>query len=544
MTITLPLSQTVIGKIKTIHRVVAVEAFILFIACIVSIVSTAFFYAKDYIIAYGDAESHVNISKRVIDSVTPGFAQLGGIWLPLPHLLMMPFTYFDVLWRTGFAGAIVSSVAFCVICVMLYKLTLLFTHSKLAGFFAFLLFAANPNILYMQTTPMTELLLLAFFTLSTYFFILFLKGHFRDQSAARKEADFLSLLLAAFFGFLASLTRYDGWFLVLFEALVLVVLYMPHKKYWSMLKGHLVLFSTLAFFGIALWLAWGLLILGDPLYFTNSEFSAKTQQLAWLKRGELPAYHNPAVAFLYYLVTTLSNVGVMSFFMAIVGFYLFLSKKIKERFLICTILFVPFVFNVVTLFLGQSVIFIPHLTPVSFEWRLFNVRYGIMMVPVVAFFIAYLFHTVKPAQKVLIVFLLFIQLLLFASSYAKVITLADGTEGLSRAKQPSAQQWLYDNYDNGLVLIDDYVRSLSIIRANIPMENIIYLGNKPYWEESLAQPQTHAKWIIMQKDDAVWQSLFADPQKQAVLYKYFEKAYESPEILIFKRMWQSASTHQ
>src|SRR3989344_2720853 len=62
--------------------------------------ATTFFYFQDTIVAYGDAESHLNIAKRVVDSLTPGAAQLGGIWLPLPHVLLAPLVYFDFLWRS------------------------------------------------------------------------------------------------------------------------------------------------------------------------------------------------------------------------------------------------------------------------------------------------------------------------------------------------------------------------------------------------------------------------------------------------------------
>ena len=67
------------------------------------------------------------------------------------------------------------------------------------------------------------------------------------------------------------------------------------------------------------------------------------------------------------------------------------------------------------------------------------------------------------------------------------------------------------------------------------MQNIIYIGNKPYWEESLKEPEKHARWIIMQKSDVVWSTILNDPDTSGRLYKYFEKAYTSPEILVFKR---------
>jgi hypothetical protein len=67
------------------------------------------------------------------------------------------------------------------------------------------------------------------------------------------------------------------------------------------------------------------------------------------------------------------------------------------------------------------------------------------------------------------------------------------------------------------------------------MENIIYLGNKPYWEESMESPDKYAKWIIMQDGDLVWKTLYEDISKQEHLYKYFKKVYTSPNIIIFKK---------
>ena len=44
-----------------------------------------------YILYYGDAQSHLNISRGIIDSRTPGYDQLGTVWLPVLHLICLPF---------------------------------------------------------------------------------------------------------------------------------------------------------------------------------------------------------------------------------------------------------------------------------------------------------------------------------------------------------------------------------------------------------------------------------------------------------------------
>ena len=528
MNFSISISKRKIREILELVDRVRLLRLTVFIAISFALLSTTLSLFNDLIIAYGDAESHLNIAKRVIHGLTPGLAQLGGIWLPIPHVLMVPFVWSDFLWRTGLAGSIVSSIAFIISSIFLFKLTYLLTHNKYVSFLSSLIFILNPNILYLQSTPMTELPLVMFFILSSYFFISYIK----DRN------NILALIISAFFGFCAVLTRYDGWFLVLFEALTIGLLYFEKQESFKKIEGKIILFSTLAFFGILIWMTWDLLILGDPFYFTNSQFSARAQQQEWYRRGELPAFRNLPLAFAYYLITSMSNSGVVIFMVALIGLIFYLkNKQENHRFFISFILFVPFIFNVFTMFMGQSVIFIPHLTPVSFEWRLFNVRYGVLMIPVLSFFFAYVFNKTKVlGVRLFLLSLLFVQIGLYLVGYSKIITLADGTEGLSRARRPDAEYWIKEHYDYGLVLVDDYARTLSIIRSGIPMQSIIYIGNKPYWEESLVAPERYARWIIMQKNDDVWKAIYDKPNVQGRLFKYFQKAYTSPQILIFRRI--------
>lgn len=495
------------------------------IALVLAVVSTYVSFTHDWILAYGDAESHINIAKRVVDSLTPGMAQLGGIWLPLPHIFMSPLVLIDPLYRTGLAGSIVSGFAFIISSIYVYKIALVLTKQRLSSFIASLVFMLNPNVLYLQTTPMTEIVLIMFFLLSSYYFILFLED----------DRNIQHLITGALFGFCASISRYEGWFLVLIQAGIVVLFYL-RKRNWEKMQGMLVLFCTAAFVGIGLWLLWDYLILGDPLYFTNSQFSAKSQQMNWLARGELPAYHDIVSSFLYYIVTTVANVGSMVFILSAIGAYLYFAfSKDKQTEVILLLLSVPFIFYVVTLYMGQSVIFVPGLTPDSFEWNLFNVRYGVVMVPAIAIFFGYLFYKSKNIFRYIIMGVFVLQTYYFVSGAVPVISQQDGVTGLSHAKRPDAEGWMKKNYTSGLVLLDDYARTISIVRSDIPMKNIIYVGNKPYWAESLKEPEKHAKWIVMQKDDDVWDHLNDDKVTQARLYKYFKKVYTSNTILIFQR---------
>src|ERR1043166_6257028 len=82
--------------------------FIALVASVASIVATLFYFRRGDVLLYGDAVAHIGIARRVIDSVTPGFGQLGTVWLPLPHLLMIPFVAPLSWWSAGVAASIPS----------------------------------------------------------------------------------------------------------------------------------------------------------------------------------------------------------------------------------------------------------------------------------------------------------------------------------------------------------------------------------------------------------------------------------------------------
>src|SRR5579862_3348651 len=78
------------------------------IAACVSFISFAFYFQHGGLLLYGDAVAHINIARRVFDSQTPGLLQLGTVWLPLPHLLILPFIVPMRLWQSGTGGSIPS----------------------------------------------------------------------------------------------------------------------------------------------------------------------------------------------------------------------------------------------------------------------------------------------------------------------------------------------------------------------------------------------------------------------------------------------------
>ena len=90
-------------------------------AAVVSGISTYISFRTHYILAYNDAAAHLDTARRIFDSLTPGLIQIGSVWLPLLHLLLVPFVSVSWLWQTGLAGSIVSGISFVLICVFAYS---------------------------------------------------------------------------------------------------------------------------------------------------------------------------------------------------------------------------------------------------------------------------------------------------------------------------------------------------------------------------------------------------------------------------------------
>src|ERR1700739_2973459 len=92
------------------------------LAVCVSVFSFLYYFRHGEVLIYGDAGAHINIARRVVDSRTPGLLQLGTVWLPLPHLLMLPFIWSTSMWMSGGGGTIPSMVAYIASVVGIFRL--------------------------------------------------------------------------------------------------------------------------------------------------------------------------------------------------------------------------------------------------------------------------------------------------------------------------------------------------------------------------------------------------------------------------------------
>ncbi len=328
------------------------------LACclIVSMAAIVWSWRNGAMLNYGDAVAHLHIARRVFDSRTPRFSQLGSVWLPLPHILLIPFVQNYEWWATGLAGVIPSSLAYLASCAGIYRLARRWL-SPAAAALALIFFALNPNLLYLQTTAMTEPLFLC----ETIWIVVWLvewrmaleeetqaasytlprssstRSSRRIASIARQplhifeapgprrgawlgnplapraprtnivitrstsiQACIAAALIAAIF------TRYDGWIIALLAwAGISLTLF---KRAAAGERGRL---SSPAFWlaslAIAaapiLWFIYNSVAFGDWLYFARGPYSAAAYDLQNTVPGwpPHPGWHNLWVALLFFL---------------------------------------------------------------------------------------------------------------------------------------------------------------------------------------------------------------------------------------------------
>lgn len=390
----------------------------------------------------------------------------------------------------------------------------------LGRLFGVLVFVANINILFLQSTAMTELLLLATMTIGSYQLLLW-----------HQEDTVLRLIKTAFWIMLSTLIRYDGWFLFLF-ATALVVYKGFKKGGYKTSEGMFVLFCTLAGFGIFLWFLWNLLIFKDPLYFIFGPYSAHAQQQQLDASGVLQTKGNLPLSLLLYWLAMAYNSGAFTVFLGIFGAaVLLVDKKIpKDLRIALSALLAPLAFNIIALYLGHSVLFIQGIS--GNTW--FNIRYGIMMMPSLAVFIGYLVHRMKPIRWLVIGLFLFTVLLQFVNGDA--VTIDDGRVGSSQKNVTEVSSWLNRNTkdEKGFILISAASHDAIIFSSGLPMIKYIHEGTGAYWESATTSPDRWARWIIMRTNDENDQT-FKLIKKSGSLGKYdLVKTYPFADIYKLK----------
>ena len=484
------------------------------IAAAIAVVALVLYYRSGMILLYGDAVAHINIARRVFDSRTPGLFQLGTVWLPLPHVIDIPFIANRRLWQTGIGASIPSMIAYIVGALGIFRLVRGLA-SRAAAWIAALIFLLNPNLIYMQATAMTESLNLALYVWTVVFFAEFVRQA-RQQDAprrARRSIEKCAITLAA-----AMMVRYDAWFLapILGVAVVIAVWTIPHFR-GAIARGVVNFFLLTALTG-GVWLAYNQAAYANPLEFANGPWSARAIQ----KRSRtptMPTYpgeKSPRTASLYVLRASRLNLGEgrAEYLLFTVAFAALLCAiYFSRRFLPWALLWAPAMFYVISVAWGSVPIYLPEWWPFSY----YNVRYGLQLLPAAAVFVALAYEFLGkfvPARWVAIA-----TLLIVAASYASVwqaspICLREAeVNGRARLEfDQSLAAELARLPASSTLLMDASAHSGAIELAGIPFRRVLRESNPPFWEKALTEPARSADYVIAISGDDVARAVRLFPQ--------------------------------
>lgn len=494
------------------------------LAAAVSIAS--FFYSLRHgqLLLYGDAVAHINIARRVFDSQTPGPLQLGTVWLPLPHLMMLPFLISTALWQTGIGGSIPSLFAFVLSVSGIFRLVRdalasfgsrsseaqVPGEARFAAWLAAAIFGLNPNLIYLQTTAMTEPIYLALFIWSVVFFVEGLRACANSDAAKGNQA----LVRAGLCLMGACLTRYDGWFLA--AVMIAVIIALVWIGHFRALRSGAKKLILLAAAGPALWLAYNAAVYRNPLEFANGPYSARAieQRTSTPGTPPHPGTNDLSVAFKYFFKSAELNLApgeLQILWAAALLLGTAVALLFQRKLWPLLVLWAPVPFHMISIAHGGVPLFVPSWWPFSY----YNVRYGTEMLPAFAAFTAVtawgLMRFVMSRRSrlaVAIVMVAFVSL-----SYAEIFRSSPAS--LEEAKINSRSRVALENQLTSILLmlprdssflmyLGDHVGAFQ--KAAIPLSHVINEGNhRPWkqpsdpdglWERALRHPAQYSEYVI------------------------------------------------
>ncbi|MFL6417522.1 MAG: ArnT family glycosyltransferase [Bryobacteraceae bacterium] len=465
-------------------------------------------FRHDYLLYYGDAQAHLNISRSILDSRTPGYDQFGTVWLPLLHLICLPFIENDWLWSTGLAGTVPVALCFVVAGTFFYLAAREVFGSRAAAAVSLACFAVNPNVLYLSAIPMTETLFLAGLAM-----FLFASCRFAETRRLRWIA------VAVLACWLTCLTRYDGWFLVPFAAVWIT--FLSKRRMLTF-----VLFCLAAGVVPLYWLAHNWWETANALDFYNGPYSPRA-----IQGGKpYPGYQNLGAAITYYFTAGRSCSGWALLCLGLFGTAC--VWRTKARVPVLFLLLTPLFYVVSMYSSGGSPIYVPELWPYSY----YNTRYGIAVVAFAAFAAGGLVQRLPTRWKKTAVAIpgLAIFPWLWHPTIENVICWKE-SEVNSRARREwtkPAADYMAANYRRGQGITAAFGDLTGIFcRAQIPLKEVLHEGNGPEWLATKARPD------ILHEN--VWLASMAENEKPAQVYRLVKALPDplKPVVRIYQRSY-------
>jgi hypothetical protein len=486
-------------------------------AVVLSFIALMVCFSKGYLLLYGDAVAHLGIARRILDSRNPGLAQLGGVWLPLPHLLMLPFVQKMEWWQNGMAGAWPSLLCYVVGVAGFYRLCrkLLVPRWALA---ATAFYALNPNLLYLATTAMTEPLFLALLIWTALLTIDCIDAiRVSEPSGVSRHLIGLGML-----NFAAVFTRYDGWVVAAIVWCIVAWHLWKTPEVRRQVTPAFIAFTVLTVAAPALWLWYNQHFMHDPLDFLRGPYSAPAIEKKTSPPGSrhYRGWHNMGWALLFYTRTAQvdaaaweTGFGVLA--AALAGLWIAVRRRFE---LASLLLWMPLPFYVYSIAYGSVPIFIPQLYPHSY----YNARYGMELLPALAVFCMMaaaeaertLAETKPLAGRLLQPILLSLAVVnSLGMMYRVPLVLKEAqVNSVTRVAFESAIARIIESFPPGLPILmqnSDHIGALQ--QAGIPLRATVNESDWDTWHPALLDPAGHAAFVIAIAGDQVAKAVAEHP---------------------------------
>ena len=476
------------------------------IAAALSITFFKWYGAHDLTVAFNDSRSREMIARRILMSRTPGLAQFGATWLPLPAMLMLPLIWSGPLFSDGIAGSFPSMVAYVIAAVYMYRMARLVTSSRPAGWVAAGVLMLNPSLLYMQSTPMSEAPAVSAFVVGIYY-------------ALRVTHTYHALDIAKCAAAVATgtLIRYENW--VIGIAVVPILAYIAWRRHgYKLAEAWTILYCLLAFAGCVAWILYNAVIFHDPLlsfFYGQSSHKYYANTPSYL----LPARHHAMFALKLYGMTVADTVGWAIVVMALLGFAIFVWRfRLQGRTLPVYLTLVPLCFYWLVLYMGVNTESLPQLGTGPY----YNIRFGILMIPALSLFAGFAVTSGRVIARRALAATALASIIFpsvtgsFAQTPFVLREALSGYGGDTRQTGQAEAQWFSLHYHGGNVLYS-YVPDPSFMfylltKYGFPDHVFITDANGAQFTRALARPQDSVTWIVVSSGssgsaDLIWTAL-------------------------------------
>jgi hypothetical protein len=493
-----------------------------------SIAAIVWSWQNGAMLNYGDALAHLHIARRVFDSRLPRLTQLGSVWLPLPHVLLLPFVQVYGWWATGWAGVVPSALAYLAACAGIYRLARRWLRPASAAL-ALAFFALNPNMLYLQTTAMTEPLFVCEMVWVAVWLVEWRANLDSDPARASRLQVWIAAALVA-----AVFTRYDGWVMAL-VAWVGIGLGLKRR---GRLGAPLFWLASVAVVAAPIaWFVYNAVGFGDWLYFMRGPYSAKAIEIRTAASvfPPHPGWHNPWVSLLFFVKAAEMDGAAAAWgntllMLSVAGTaWAWLSAR-RQAFLWALLLWLPVPFYAYSVAYGSVPIFLPPWWPHS--W--YNTRYGMEMMPAFALglgfaaqFLLSVVREFKPGWVRYAAAALFAVVALNAGQMVRErpLVYVEGTKNLESRRRleieiPPALRALLAKRPGGTVLMDTSVFPSLVALTGIPFRQTINESDLWIYNDALAAPAAHAAIVLAFDGDEIDRAVKAHPEGLTAVRKF------------------------